>query len=108
MAGCYDHGEQIFDLCEIPRSIVQPHQVAAIDLKPDQILFVNCPVTANSTLISKAPAPVPVKVTDEPEVTVEPSVGLEMLTVGAVLVGAVTGTLLGVGLPWICQLPARS
>jgi hypothetical protein len=43
VGGCYDHGEQIFDLCEIPRSLIAPESVAGINLDPDQILFVNCP-----------------------------------------------------------------
>lgn len=43
VSGCYDHGQAIFDLSEIPHTLVEPSQVAAIGLAPDQILFVNCP-----------------------------------------------------------------
>jgi hypothetical protein len=41
--GCYDHGEAIFDLCEIQRTLIEPAQVAQHDFDPDQILYVNCP-----------------------------------------------------------------
>lgn len=41
--GNYDHGEVIFELCEIPFSIVEVSDVEGIELRDDQIIFVNCP-----------------------------------------------------------------
>jgi hypothetical protein len=43
VSGCYDHGESIFKLCEIPCTLVSPDQGAGLALDPDQILYVNCP-----------------------------------------------------------------
>lgn len=43
VAGCYDRGEQLFDLCQIPRTLVAAADVARHDFDPDQILYVNCP-----------------------------------------------------------------
>lgn len=41
--GCYDRGQDVFDLCGIPYTAVDPEQVAGVRLVPDQILYVNCP-----------------------------------------------------------------
>lgn len=43
VTGQYDHGEVIFELCNIPYSLINPEQVAGVELRDDQILFVNCP-----------------------------------------------------------------
>jgi hypothetical protein len=41
--GQYDHGEVIFELCSIPYSLIDTSQLASIQLRDDQILFINCP-----------------------------------------------------------------
>ncbi|MBL4845375.1 MAG: hypothetical protein JKY65_07615, partial [Planctomycetes bacterium] len=43
VAGCYDRGQDVFALCDLASMVIQPDQVAAVGLDPDQILFVNCP-----------------------------------------------------------------
>ncbi|MGE0713180.1 MAG: hypothetical protein AB7N76_35470 [Planctomycetota bacterium] len=43
VSGQYDRGQEVFDLCEIPNSVISPAQVAKVKLDPDQVLFVNCP-----------------------------------------------------------------
>ena len=56
---------------------------------------------------SSVSSAVPVKPTESPSVKVAPFDGAVIVTVGAVLELA-NGTLLGVGLLWICHAPARS
>ena len=43
VTGSYDHGQVIFELVGIPYSVVGPEDVAGLDLRDDQILFINCP-----------------------------------------------------------------
>ncbi len=43
VAGQYDKVENVLDLIKVPYVLIQPHEVEKIDLKPDQILIVNCP-----------------------------------------------------------------
>ena len=41
--GCYDHGQAIFELAGIPYTLVTAQDISGIDLREDQIIFVNCP-----------------------------------------------------------------
>ena len=41
--GQYDHGQVIFELVNFPYSLISPDQVASIELRDDQILYINCP-----------------------------------------------------------------
>ena len=41
--GIYDHGEVVFELCQIPYSLINPDEIERIELRDDQIIFVNCP-----------------------------------------------------------------
>jgi hypothetical protein len=43
VAGQYDKIELVLDLIKVPYILIEPHQVAQIELKPDQILIINCP-----------------------------------------------------------------
>jgi hypothetical protein len=42
-AGQYDHIEQVFGQGGIPCSRVDPRQIDGANLRPDQVIFVNCP-----------------------------------------------------------------
>ncbi len=41
--GQYDHIEQVFSLGQIPCTRVDPRQIDEANLRPDQVIFVNCP-----------------------------------------------------------------
>ncbi|MFX1481465.1 MAG: hypothetical protein ACFFCI_25580 [Promethearchaeota archaeon] len=43
VAGSYDRVETVLDMINIPYVLIQPEEVPQIELKPDQILIVNCP-----------------------------------------------------------------
>jgi hypothetical protein len=43
VAGTYDKIELVLDLINIPYVLIQPHDFDKINLKPDQILIINCP-----------------------------------------------------------------
>ncbi|MFX1275014.1 MAG: hypothetical protein ACFFBP_19290 [Promethearchaeota archaeon] len=43
VAGEYDKIELVLDLIKVPYILIQPYQVAQIELKPEQILIINCP-----------------------------------------------------------------
>ena len=41
--GSYDHAETVFALTEIPFTVIDPLDVADLQIRSDQILFINCP-----------------------------------------------------------------
>ncbi len=41
--GSYDRGQVVFRAMEIPHVVISPHQLQAIELNDEQILFINCP-----------------------------------------------------------------
>ena len=41
--GEYDHGQVIFELIGIPFSLIEPDELEKIELRDDQIIFINCP-----------------------------------------------------------------
>ena len=43
VAGSYDKIELVLDLIKVPYILIQPHEFDQIELKPDQILIINCP-----------------------------------------------------------------
>ena len=43
VAGSYDRVESVLDMINVPYVLIQPEEVPQIELKPDQILIVNCP-----------------------------------------------------------------
>ncbi|MHA2037725.1 MAG: hypothetical protein ACW98X_14905 [Promethearchaeota archaeon] len=43
VTGSYDRVETVLDMIQIPYVLIQPEEVGQIELKPDQILIINCP-----------------------------------------------------------------
>jgi hypothetical protein len=43
VAGCYDHVESVLDLLEIKHTLVPAGAVKDLDLRPEQLLIINCP-----------------------------------------------------------------
>ncbi len=43
VSGCYDHVERVLQALEVPYQTVQPGSLARVDLRPKQLLVVNCP-----------------------------------------------------------------
>ncbi len=43
VAGCYDHVEQVLGALEVPFQVIQQGQLEEVNLRPEQILIVNCP-----------------------------------------------------------------
>ncbi|MFW9877804.1 MAG: hypothetical protein ACFFG0_32380 [Candidatus Thorarchaeota archaeon] len=43
VSGSYDKVEMVLDMIKVPYVLVQPEEVSQIELKPDQILIINCP-----------------------------------------------------------------
>lgn len=51
--GSYDYIENVFELIGIPYTLIEPEQVRLIELKPEQIVFVNCPGQIDMTGVEK-------------------------------------------------------
>jgi hypothetical protein len=43
VAGVYDHVESVLGALDVPHQVVQPHELDRLDLRPEQLLIVNCP-----------------------------------------------------------------
>ena len=43
VSGCYDHVERVLQALEVPFQTVQPGSLAGVDLRPEQLLVINCP-----------------------------------------------------------------
>ncbi|MFX0082482.1 MAG: hypothetical protein ACFE94_12100 [Candidatus Hodarchaeota archaeon] len=43
VSGSYDKVEMVLDMIKVPYVLIQPEEVIQIELKPDQILIINCP-----------------------------------------------------------------
>jgi len=43
VAGCYDHVEQVLGALEVPFQVIQQGHLEEVNLRPEQILIVNCP-----------------------------------------------------------------
>ncbi len=53
VAGCYDHVESVLGALEVPHVLVQPEQVDRLDLRPEQLLIVNCPGQVSAAAIAR-------------------------------------------------------
>ena len=45
--GTYDHIEQVLDAADTPYTLVQPEMMDKAKLRPDQVVFINCPGNLN-------------------------------------------------------------
>jgi len=43
VAGIYDHVESVLQALEVPHTVIGTHEVERIELRPEQLLIVNCP-----------------------------------------------------------------
>ncbi|MFW9942270.1 MAG: hypothetical protein ACFFFT_14625 [Candidatus Thorarchaeota archaeon] len=53
VAGSYDRVETVLDMIKVPYVLIQPEEVSQINLKPDQILIINCPGNIYDDALSK-------------------------------------------------------
>jgi len=53
VAGCYDHVESVLGALEVPHVLVQPEHVERLELRPDQLLIVNCPGQVSGAAIAR-------------------------------------------------------
>ena len=53
VAGCYDHVESVLGALEVPHLLVQPEQVDRLELRPEQLLIVNCPGQVSGAAIAR-------------------------------------------------------
>ena len=53
VAGCYDHVESVLDALEVPHTLVQPQDVSRLELRPEQLLIVNCPGEVSAAAITR-------------------------------------------------------
>jgi hypothetical protein len=51
--GCYDHVEQVLGALDMPHTAIDDHQLARVELRPEQLLVVNCPGTVGSHQVGK-------------------------------------------------------
>jgi hypothetical protein len=56
VAGCYDHVEAVLGALEVPHVLVQPEQAERLELRPDQLLIVNCPGQVSAAAITRIKA----------------------------------------------------
>lgn len=54
IAGQYDHGQVVFEMTEIPFTVISPTDFDKLELRDDQILFINCPGVLTNQGIRKA------------------------------------------------------
>lgn len=53
VAGSYDKVEMVLDMIKVPYILIQPEEVGQIELKPDQILIINCPGNIYAEALTK-------------------------------------------------------
>lgn len=51
--GCFDHVEQVLGALDMPHTAIDDRQLARIELRPEQLLVVNCPGTVGGHQIPK-------------------------------------------------------
>jgi hypothetical protein len=51
--GRYDHIEQVLRISHTPFTLVNPHELLRAELRPDQIVFINCPGHFDVNLVPK-------------------------------------------------------
>jgi len=49
--GQYDHVEWVLEALDLPHLAVDPHQLASLSLRPEQLLVVNCPGQVGATAV---------------------------------------------------------
>jgi hypothetical protein len=53
VAGCYDHVESVLGALEVPHVLVQPPDVSRLELRPEQLLIVNCPGEVSAAAVTR-------------------------------------------------------
>ncbi|HEY5168506.1 MAG TPA: hypothetical protein VIK03_03805 [Thermoleophilia bacterium] len=53
VAGCYDHVESVLGALAVPHVLVQPEQLDGLELRPEQLLIVNCPGQVSGAAIAR-------------------------------------------------------
>ncbi len=53
VAGIYDRVESVLGALEVPHEIVQPHALDRLELRPEQLLIVNCPGQVSAAAITR-------------------------------------------------------
>lgn len=53
VAGSYDKVEMVLDMIKVPYVLIQPDEVGQIELKPNQILIINCPGNVYEEALTK-------------------------------------------------------
>jgi hypothetical protein len=53
VAGIYDHVESVLGSLEVPHLLVQPHELDRLELRPEQLLIVNCPGQVSAAAITR-------------------------------------------------------
>jgi hypothetical protein len=51
--GCYDHVESVLGALGVPHALVQPHDLDRLDLRPEQLLIVNCPGEVSAAAVTR-------------------------------------------------------
>jgi hypothetical protein len=53
VAGIYDHVESVLSALEVPHGLVQPEELDRLELRPEQLLIVNCPGRVSAAAIPR-------------------------------------------------------
>jgi len=53
VAGIYDHVESVLEALEVPHTVIGTHDVERIELRPEQLLIVNCPGVVSGVAITR-------------------------------------------------------
>ena len=53
VAGIYDHVESVLHALDVPHALVQPQELDRLELRPEQLLIVNCPGQVSAAAIPR-------------------------------------------------------
>jgi len=53
VAGQYDHVESVLEALEVPHIVIGDRDVERVDLRPEQLLIINCPGQVSSAAITR-------------------------------------------------------
>jgi len=53
VAGIYDHVESVLQALEVPHTVIGTHHVERIELRPEQLLIVNCPGDVSAAAVAR-------------------------------------------------------
>ena len=53
VAGQYDHVESVLEALEVPHTVIGTGDVERVDLRPEQLLIINCPGQVSSAAITR-------------------------------------------------------